>query len=310
MAEPEEAATPGRKISRRAFISSGSLFGGFLLVQCTAGTETRPPPQQFLPTAPPEQTGAQGVYRFFTASESRTVEAVAARLIPGDESDPGAIEAGVPFYIDAKLASFESFAEPTFIQGPFVEVVEGSSFESTADDDLVVPEDQLYRYGYQSGVTPQTEYREGLQSLNDYAVSRYGSEFADLAAEEQDSILEVLDTIQQRAEGDAEGSERAEEGAATAAFGGSGAGSFFSTLRTDTIEGMFSDPLYGGNRDLIGWTLIGYPGPQRAYSPQEMLIGTRRNPQSLDGLTAMNPDRHAHEVPEALEQPRSGVRDG
>jgi gluconate 2-dehydrogenase gamma chain len=37
---------------------------------------------------------------------------------------------------------------------------------------------------------------------------------------------------------------------------------FFGLLRRHTIEGMFCDPIHGGNADMIGWQLIGYPGPR------------------------------------------------
>jgi gluconate 2-dehydrogenase gamma chain len=40
---------------------------------------------------------------------------------------------------------------------------------------------------------------------------------------------------------------------------------FFQLLRTHTIEGMFCDPMHGGNAGLIGWQLIGYPGPVMSY---------------------------------------------
>ena len=48
--------------------------------------------------------------------------------------------------------------------------------------------------------------------------------------------------------------------------------SFFHTLRRYTNEGMFSDPAYGGNRNMVGWKLIGYPGAQRAYTPDEIQV--------------------------------------
>ena len=41
---------------------------------------------------------------------------------------------------------------------------------------------------------------------------------------------------------------------------------FFRLLRQHTIEGMFCDPMHGGNADMIGWQLIGYPGPQMSWS--------------------------------------------
>ena len=47
---------------------------------------------------------------------------------------------------------------------------------------------------------------------------------------------------------------------------------FSTPLRNHTIEGMFSDPAHGGNRDLAGWRLLGYPGPQPSYSHAEQQL--------------------------------------
>jgi len=70
-------------------------------------------------------------------------------------------------------------------------------------------------------------------------------------------------------------------------FEGPGAKAFFTQLRNDTIEGMFSDPMYGGNRDLVGWKLIGYPGAQRFYTPDDIKNpNLQRDPQSLAELMA------------------------
>jgi gluconate 2-dehydrogenase gamma chain len=35
---------------------------------------------------------------------------------------------------------------------------------------------------------------------------------------------------------------------------------FWTTLYQSVMEGMFSDPIYGGNRNKAGWKLIGFPG--------------------------------------------------
>jgi gluconate 2-dehydrogenase gamma chain len=52
---------------------------------------------------------------------------------------------------------------------------------------------------------------------------------------------------------------------------------------------MFSDPAYGGNRDMIGWKQIGYPGAQRAYTVADMdTEGPVRPPQSLKMLHAFH----------------------
>ncbi len=68
-------------------------------------------------------------------------------------------------------------------------------------------------------------------------------------------------------------------------------------LRDHTIEGMFSDPLYRGNRDMVGWKLIGYPGSQRAYTSfdiQDEEYFTKRDPQSIAMLHPFNPGEASH----------------
>jgi gluconate 2-dehydrogenase gamma chain len=85
----------------------------------------------------------------------------------------------------------------------------------------------LPEQGYQDAATPRDIYREGLKPL---------AGFHRRDAAEQDKILTGIEnTI------------------------------FFSLLRTHTIEGMFCDPMHGGNRDMIGWQLIGFPGPRMSY---------------------------------------------
>ena len=83
-------------------------------------------------------------------------------------------------------------------------------------------------HGYQGKANPQEIYHEGLQQL--------GEDFAELDVAKQDEKLRAIESTR-----------------------------FFRMLRTDTIEGMLSDPMHGGNAGLIGWQLIGYPGPQMSY---------------------------------------------
>jgi gluconate 2-dehydrogenase gamma chain len=320
----EHGEPPGEGVSRRTFLGMGSLLSGAVLAGCAADAPAEP--YQHAESTGPVPT--PGVYRFFTPEEVPVVEAIAGRIIPGDDEDPGAREAGVVTYIDAKLAAFEGFAEPTFLRGPTVQTVSGG--EAAAGEGPVVPEDQAYRYGYQSGTMPQELYRNGLQALDRYSQARFDTGFVDLSEEDQDAVLEVLDRIQQRSEqsgqsrqggsatgGDEGGgqesgsaNQEAEAAAAERAFGELDPGAFFTTVREDTIEGMFADPSHGGNRDMVGWALVGYPGPQRAYSPGEMLFGTDRRRQSHADLPVMNPDRPGGAPRGALEQPRRGVREG
>jgi gluconate 2-dehydrogenase gamma chain len=82
-------------------------------------------------------------------------------------------------------------------------------------------------HGYQGKATPREIYRQGIALLGD---------FTKLPASKQDEALRAIESS-----------------------------TFFQMLRTHTIEGMFSDPMHGGNAGLIGWQLIGFPGPRMSY---------------------------------------------
>jgi gluconate 2-dehydrogenase gamma chain len=41
---------------------------------------------------------------------------------------------------------------------------------------------------------------------------------------------------------------------------------FFGALMDATIEGFFCDPIHGGNRDMVGWKLVQFPGAYASYS--------------------------------------------
>lgn len=305
---PDDAVEP----SRRTVLMTGSLLVGLAAAGCTPTLHasehdddvTAPDRGPHPPDSTPE------TFEYLSAEEARTVDAVVGRIIPGDESDPGAVLAGVTIYIDHMLASFESFAEPTFMAAPFAAAVAAGERAAPAPDEIAVPEEELYRYGHQSRLTAREVYGLGLAALDRYAQTRYGALFADLSPERQDELLLVLDEVGARSEDDESG-ELSESvlDQAVDIFGDVDPGEFFSQVRSDTIAGMFADPAYGGNRNLVGWQLIGYPGAQRSYSTSELRHGTRKQPQAMLGMPAMNPDRPGGGTP-ALERHQHGVGTG
>jgi len=219
--------------------------------------------------------GAGSSVQFFNLHEAATVDALVSRILPGSADDPGAHEAGVVFYIDRSLGGANlGFTLKTYTQGPFPIVREepvSVEAASTRDiyDYVTVAGEQISRYGFQSVLSPQEIYRRGLEFVDAYAQSQFEKNFIDLTEEQQDQILTDMD-----------------EDKATG-FEGPSAKAFFTTLRNGTIEGMFGDPMYGGNRDLVGWKLIGYPGAQRFYTPDDIKNPEfRREPQSLAQLIA------------------------
>jgi gluconate 2-dehydrogenase gamma chain len=98
----------------------------------------------------------------------------------------------------------------------------------------------------------QDFYRRGLAQLDAYCHKTYDAPFVRLAAAQQDEVIGALET------------GKAGE------FSWPTAQAFFNTVRTHTMEGMFADPIYGGNRDFAGWRLIGFPGGQPLFTPEDL----------------------------------------
>jgi gluconate 2-dehydrogenase gamma chain len=105
-------------------------------------------------------------------------------------------------------------------------------------------------------------YESGLVALDTFARSSAGRPFAELDPERQDALLR--DVEQNVAPG----------------FGPSSA-AFFELVLGHTLEGTFGDPHYGGNRDFIGWDLIGYPGLRLAVTAEQQSMKTPPAPTRI-----------------------------
>jgi len=98
----------------------------------------------------------------------------------------------------------------------------------------------------------QDFYRRGLAQLDAYCRKTYDQPFVKLVPVQQDEVIGAL-----------------EQGKASE-FEFPTAQAFFNTLRAHTMEGMFADPVYGGNRDFAGWKLVGFPGAQLFYTSADL----------------------------------------
>jgi gluconate 2-dehydrogenase gamma chain len=98
----------------------------------------------------------------------------------------------------------------------------------------------------------QDFYRRGLAALETWCRANYREPFRQLTAAQQDEVIAAL-----------------EAGKATG-FTWPTAPAFFNTVRMHTMEGMFADPIYGGNRDFAGWRLVGFPGAQPTFTRADM----------------------------------------
>jgi len=109
-------------------------------------------------------------------------------------------------------------------------------------------------------------YRRGLAQLDEHCAKAYGKPFRSLAAAQQDEVIDAL-----------------QHGKSTA-FSWPTAQAFFNMVRRHTLEGMFADPIYGGNKDFAGWQLVGFPGAQMMFTEQDMLSKEAFTREPIVGL--------------------------
>jgi gluconate 2-dehydrogenase gamma chain len=178
--------------------------------------------------------------RFLTQWEFDYVTAMAETIWPTDDLGPGARVAGVGYYIDGQLAGSWGQGHRFYLNGPFFQPADSG-------------------HGWQIPMTPAEVYRAFLPGFDVYCKTTYGNPYPVLPADRQTSALTDLQTAK-----------------APIQIGGSLAftsGDFFSMFRQNVLEGMLADPAYGGNRDMVGWKWIGFPGdPMRRGDVYEKYI--------------------------------------
>jgi gluconate 2-dehydrogenase gamma chain len=181
--------------------------------------------------------------RVFDAGQAAVLTAIAEHIFPADAESPGATDAGVVGYIDGQLAGAWGAGRGLYRSGPFV-----------------VPDHA--GHGPQSPLTPVETYAHGLRALAVHTEREYGRRFDALTGEEREAVFVALT-----------------QNAVDTFDALLPASQFFALVRANVLEGLFADPHHGGNRDLIGWRWLGFPGapaddyaehidrPGEAYAP-------------------------------------------
>jgi gluconate 2-dehydrogenase gamma chain len=175
---------------------------------------------------PPEAV-KPGPWLFFTTEEGAAVEALVDQLIPPDPEFAGGKECGCAIFIDHQLADAYGSARALYMSPPFS--------QATPQQGLQVPS------------TPAQLYRRTLAALDQHCRTAYAGEtFAQLPDAKKDQIITGMEN----------GSLRLK---------GTSATPFFEMLLQDTRYGFFADTVYGGNRDMASWKMIGFPGARYDY---------------------------------------------
>jgi gluconate 2-dehydrogenase gamma chain len=168
----------------------------------------------------PASTGT--AYSFLNLEEQAFIETLVDHMVPADELSPKGTDIGVNLYIDRALAGAWGKGDRLYMQGPWKQGVPSQ--------------------GYQLPLTPADLYRAGISACNAFCVKTYGKPFDKIAESQREEFLLNL------------------QAGKVALESGPPARVFFGVLYQNVMEGMFSDPIHGGNRNKAGWKIVDFPG--------------------------------------------------
>ncbi|WP_092947615.1 gluconate 2-dehydrogenase subunit 3 family protein [Roseateles sp. YR242] len=225
MTDKPSDAQPRRSFFKRIAIVplAASATGGALLGQgvamspggsgtAVAAAQTPEPP--YTPT-------------FFNAEEWAFVIAACDRLIPKDEHGPGAVELGVPEFLDRHMQTPYAAGNIWYTQGPYTE---SSTY-----------------FGYQGRLVLRDILRVGIKAMNARSAADFsGRQFAQLETRQQEDLLKQAEAGKLKWEDVPDKI-------------------FFNSLLTEVRNGYFADPKHGGNKGMGAWKMIGYPGMRADY---------------------------------------------
>ena len=216
---------PDKMVGRRDFMKGVGIIGA---ASAAAASPTALAPEAAAQTAPPPQGAPTPAavppagYTYLKPAEAEFVEALVDHMIPNDELTPSGTDIDIATYLDRALAGSWGKGARMYTQGPWA--------PGTANQ------------GYQLPLTPAELYRAAIAGSNAFCRKAFGRDFAKCEAGQKDSFLKDL------------------QGGKITLEGGLPGRVFFAVLYTNVMEGLFADPIYGGNRDKVGWKMIGFPG--------------------------------------------------
>ena len=215
---PPERTPPSP--ARRRLVQTIALISvaGTTTVSCDRARHAETP----APAAP------ERLPSFFTDVEQTALRALCDRLIPHDEHGPGAVELGVPEFLDRHMRTPYAAGAIWYRAGPFL--------EASAN------------FGYQGRHSLREILQIGLGALDAHVARTFGAgkRFASLAPADQDATLKAAE-------------------AGTLAWPEISEKLFFAQLLNEVRNGYFADPAHGGNRGMGAWKMIGYPGVRADY---------------------------------------------
>jgi gluconate 2-dehydrogenase gamma chain len=248
---------PGAHPGRREALMTNSEFGrrdflkGAVVGGAAAATTSVVTPQtaEGAAATPANSPAAQG-YSFLNLDEAAFVEALVDHMVPADDLTPSGTDIGIAVFIDRALGGAWGKGDRLYMQGPWKQ---GAPSQ-----------------GYQLPLTPAQLYRAGIEATNAHCRKTYGKAFDALDATQREAVLVGLST------------------AKITFDSGLPVRVFWGTLYQTVMEGMFSDPIYGGNRNKAGWKLIGFPGAIAVHRENVEKYRDKKFPNEPVGIADMS----------------------
>ena len=222
-----------------------------------------------------------------SVDEQNCLTAVVDAIIPSDSSGVGAKEAGAIYFIDRQLATDYGHSANMYMDGPFVPP--GVTTAVTVNDLQGRPVTYSQGtfaapagggYSFQYPLNMREFWRVGLGALEAYSNGAYGGSFEKLSPANQASALDDLWSNKPTNFGEIVPSDFAWE------------------LFYMTWSGFLTDPLYGGNRNMVGWVYTAFNGVNtgnfynEGHTAKELMVATtptRLQPVSLAQFQKASP---------------------
>jgi gluconate 2-dehydrogenase gamma chain len=236
--------TMSEQVDRRQFLHGLAGTAGALAAAGAPAVAKAAEPPPPVPAATAPAESADAL-QILTATEAAFIGAAADTMIPADELSPSGSECGIVIFADRQLAGSFGAGARLYRAGPFQPAAPGQ--------------------GYQLPLSPLELFRTGIDEANRWSKKSFGKSFDRLSPADRAAALSAME------QGKAE-------------FAAIPAKLFFAQLLQLVMEGFFSDPVYGGNRGMASWKMLGYPGLPATYADKiERYRGKRyvAEPQSI-----------------------------
>lgn len=219
---------------REALFSLSSIVASLAVVPKLKAEELRGVPLETQLNADhmPKPAWQEGYQVLTDETDRKTLTAIFDRLIPADEHGSSASEAGCIEFIDSELAGDYGSGAALYLSGPL----------NPGNEEALMGSPQFL-------TPPRERYLTGLKALEAWSQKTQHKPFYEMDTAAIDSFLKDMEA------GKIDLGKEINSQA------------LFELMLQNVREGYLADPIYGGNKNMVGWKMIGFPGARYDYRP-------------------------------------------